>query len=151
MSAVCSTRGPHSGPWTFFCSIFTGFSLLCLLTTTILDSFSLFYLPNNSKTGGRWRGNDKTVTKPHMTLDGSEGKRVKDKSQDIDGGTQPGSPDWGESAWQPTYDTEGMGLTSRASKILTGANRWIRRGEFRWGHLVKGKIFFLRHNTKNYL
>ena len=31
---------------TFLCSIFEGFSLLCLLATTILDSFSLFYLPN---------------------------------------------------------------------------------------------------------
>ena len=36
----------HSGPRTFFCSIFSGFSLLCLLATAILDSFSLFYLPN---------------------------------------------------------------------------------------------------------
>jgi len=32
---------------TFLCSIFVGFSLPCLLATTILDSFSLFYLPNN--------------------------------------------------------------------------------------------------------
>ena len=31
---------------TFFCSIFAGFSLPCLLATAILDSFSLFYLPN---------------------------------------------------------------------------------------------------------
>ena len=45
-SVVCFTRGPHSGPWTFFCSIFAGFSLSCLLATAILDSFSLFYLPN---------------------------------------------------------------------------------------------------------
>ena len=29
------------------CSIFMGFSLPCLLATVILDSFSLFYLPNN--------------------------------------------------------------------------------------------------------
>ena len=43
--AVCFTWGPHSGPWTFLCSIFTGFSLLCLLATTILDSFFLFWLP----------------------------------------------------------------------------------------------------------
>ena len=27
---------------TFFCSVFTGFSLPCLLATAILDSFSLF-------------------------------------------------------------------------------------------------------------
>ena len=27
---------------TFLCSIFTGFSLLCLLATAILDSFSVF-------------------------------------------------------------------------------------------------------------
>ena len=33
-------------PLTFLCSIFTGFSLPCLLATTILDSFSLVYLPN---------------------------------------------------------------------------------------------------------
>ena len=36
---------------TFFCSIFTGFSLLCPLATAILDSFSLFYLPNTIKCG----------------------------------------------------------------------------------------------------
>ena len=35
---------------TFFCSIFMGFSLLCLLATTILDSFFLLYLPNRMKT-----------------------------------------------------------------------------------------------------
>ena len=46
-SAVCSTWSLHSGPWTFFCSIFVGFSLSCLLATAILDSFSLLYLPNN--------------------------------------------------------------------------------------------------------
>ena len=46
-SAVCSTWSLHSGPRTFLCSIFTGFSLPCLLATAILDSFSLFYLPNN--------------------------------------------------------------------------------------------------------
>ena len=40
--AVCFTWGPHSGPWTFLCSIFMGFSLLCLLATAILDSFFLF-------------------------------------------------------------------------------------------------------------
>ena len=40
--AVCSTRGPHSGPWTFLCSIFVGFSLPCLLATAILDYFILF-------------------------------------------------------------------------------------------------------------
>ena len=33
-------------PLTFLCSIFVGFSLPCLLATTILDSFPLFYLPN---------------------------------------------------------------------------------------------------------
>ena len=41
-SAVCSTWGLHPGPRTFLCSIFAGFSLPCLLATTILDSFSLF-------------------------------------------------------------------------------------------------------------
>ena len=45
-NVVYFTWGPHSGPQTFFCSIFVGFSLLCLLDTSILDSFSLFYLPN---------------------------------------------------------------------------------------------------------
>ena len=40
--AVYSPWGPHSGPWTFLCSIFAGFSLLCLLATAILDSFFLF-------------------------------------------------------------------------------------------------------------
>ena len=41
-SAVCSTWGPHSGPQTFLCSLFVGFSLSCLLATAILDSFFLF-------------------------------------------------------------------------------------------------------------
>ena len=36
-----------SGPRTFLCSIFVGFSLPCLLATAILDSCLLFYLPNN--------------------------------------------------------------------------------------------------------
>ena len=36
-------------PLTFLCSIFMGFSLPCLLATAILDSFSLFYLPNSSE------------------------------------------------------------------------------------------------------
>ena len=40
------------GPWTFLCSIFEGFSLLCLLATTILGSFFLFYLPNMSMYAG---------------------------------------------------------------------------------------------------
>ena len=44
----CFTLGPHSGPRTFLCSIFAGFSLLHLLATAILDSFFLFYLPNIS-------------------------------------------------------------------------------------------------------
>ena len=35
---ICS----HSSPQTFLCSIFVGFSLHCLLATTILDSFFLF-------------------------------------------------------------------------------------------------------------
>ena len=35
-------------PLTFLCSIFTGFSLLCLLATAILDSFFLFYLPSKT-------------------------------------------------------------------------------------------------------
>ena len=39
---VCFTWGSHSGPQTFLCSIFAGFSLLFLLATTILDSFFLF-------------------------------------------------------------------------------------------------------------
>ena len=34
----CSTWSPHSGPRTFLCSIFAGFSLPCHLATTILDS-----------------------------------------------------------------------------------------------------------------
>ena len=46
-SAVCSTWSLHSGPGTFFCSIFVSFSLPCLSATAILDSFSLFYVPNN--------------------------------------------------------------------------------------------------------
>ena len=46
-SAVCSTWSLHSGPRTFFCSIFVSFSLPCLSATAILDSFSLFYVPNN--------------------------------------------------------------------------------------------------------
>ena len=33
-------------PLAFLCSLFMGFSLPCLLATAILDSFSLFYLPN---------------------------------------------------------------------------------------------------------
>ena len=41
-SAVCSTWGPHSSPGIFLCSSFAGFSLPCLLATTILDSFFLF-------------------------------------------------------------------------------------------------------------
>ena len=40
--AVCFTQGSYSGPQTFLCSIFVGFSLLCLLATAIMDSFSLF-------------------------------------------------------------------------------------------------------------
>ena len=36
------TWGSHSGPQTFLCSIFAGFSLPCLLATTILDSCFLF-------------------------------------------------------------------------------------------------------------
>ena len=49
VSQECSlfTWGPHSSPQTFLCSIFVGFSLLCLLATAILDSFFLLYLPNN--------------------------------------------------------------------------------------------------------
>jgi len=35
-------------PLTFLCSIFSSFSLSCLLANAILDSFSLFYLPNTS-------------------------------------------------------------------------------------------------------
>ena len=45
-SAVCSTWGPHSSPQIFFFSILVVFSLPCLLATAILDSFSLFYIPN---------------------------------------------------------------------------------------------------------
>ena len=40
--AVCFTWGLQFGPQTFLCSIFTGFSLLCLLAIAILDSFFLF-------------------------------------------------------------------------------------------------------------
>ena len=48
--AVCFTWGPQ----TFLCSIFMGFFLLCLLATTILDSFFLFQLLNipPSRDGG---------------------------------------------------------------------------------------------------
>ena len=41
-SAACFTWAPHSSPLTFLCSIFTGFSLPCLLATAILHSFFLF-------------------------------------------------------------------------------------------------------------
>ena len=41
-------------PLTFLCSIFEGFSLPRLLASAILDSFSLFYLPNSTKTGGKY-------------------------------------------------------------------------------------------------
>ena len=47
--AICFTWGSHSGPWTFLFSMFAGFYFLCLLATTILDSFFLFQLPNRSK------------------------------------------------------------------------------------------------------
>ena len=40
--AVCFTWGSLSGPQIFFCSVYVGFSFLCLLATTILDSFFLF-------------------------------------------------------------------------------------------------------------
>ena len=40
--AVCFTRGSHSSPQTFLCSVFAGFSLLCLLAAALLDSFFLF-------------------------------------------------------------------------------------------------------------
>ena len=49
-------------PLTFLCSIFTGFSLPCLVAAAILDSFSLFYLPNTmiggtkNLGGGYWEG-----------------------------------------------------------------------------------------------
>ena len=46
--AVCFTWGSYSGPGTFLCSIFMGFSFLCLLAATILESFFLFYLSNRS-------------------------------------------------------------------------------------------------------
>ena len=36
----CFTWGSHSGPRTFLCSIFLGFSLLCLLATAIWTPFS---------------------------------------------------------------------------------------------------------------
>ena len=39
--ALCFAWGPHSGPQTFLCSIFVGLSLLCLLATTLLNSFFL--------------------------------------------------------------------------------------------------------------
>ena len=40
------TSSLRSSDLTFLCSIFTGFSLPHLLATAILDSFSLFELPN---------------------------------------------------------------------------------------------------------
>ena len=42
-------RGVLTGPQTFLCSIFVGFSFPGLLATAILDSFSLFELPNTCK------------------------------------------------------------------------------------------------------
>ena len=42
-------------PLTFLCYIFAGFSLPCLLATTILDSFSLFYLPNSKESAYQYR------------------------------------------------------------------------------------------------
>ena len=38
----CFTWGSHSSPYICLCSIFVDFSLLCLLATSILDSFFLF-------------------------------------------------------------------------------------------------------------
>ena len=54
LSQECCLFNLKSSLWslTFLCSIFAGFSLPCLLATTILDSFSLFYLPNNYKRVG---------------------------------------------------------------------------------------------------
>ena len=43
-----SSLQPSDLPLTFLCSVFPGFSLSCLLATAILDSFSLFELPNSS-------------------------------------------------------------------------------------------------------
>ena len=43
----CFTWESYSSPWIFLRSISAGFPLLCLLATAILDSFFLFYLPNN--------------------------------------------------------------------------------------------------------
>ena len=42
-------------PLTFLCSIFAGFPLPCLLATTILDSFSLVYLPNSKESAYQCR------------------------------------------------------------------------------------------------
>ena len=42
-----SSRRSSDLPLTFLCCIFMGFSLPCLLATTILDSCFLLYLPNN--------------------------------------------------------------------------------------------------------
>ena len=50
-SSLCSS----DHPLTFLCSIFAGFSLPCLLATTILDSFSLFYLPNSKESAYQCR------------------------------------------------------------------------------------------------
>ena len=41
-AGCCFTWGSHSGPWTFLCSFFVGFSLHCLLATTIQDFLFLF-------------------------------------------------------------------------------------------------------------
>ena len=46
LSCLKSSLWSSDLPLTFLCSIFAGFSLPCLLATAILDSFSLFYLPN---------------------------------------------------------------------------------------------------------
>ena len=39
----CSTWRPYSSPWTFLCSIFTGFSRPCLLATAILGFCLLWF------------------------------------------------------------------------------------------------------------
>ena len=49
LSQECCFFYLKSSLWSsdLLCPIFTGFSLPCLLATAILDSFSLFYLPNS--------------------------------------------------------------------------------------------------------
>ena len=56
-SQECCLFYLRSSLWssTFFCCIFAGFSLLCLLATAILESFSLFYYLTQGFDLNYWR------------------------------------------------------------------------------------------------